>query len=488
MPRRMRFTRSATPLPRPSPALSAMAPHNGPCALPVCMHTVGLPGRVRVHTERGGHRARQEAHPGHVKPQRRHPGVQGGAGGGGGVRQQGDLQENGDWLPVYRTKVIKNNLNPIWEQFTVRATQLNNGDLLRPLLIKVFDYESNGSHRLLGQCELSTERLIELGSQTGAFVSLQPPTGKAPGEYGMLQVLSFEVETAASFLDYLAGGTEIGFLVAVDFTGSNGDPNSPSSKHYYAGGMTEYEKAITGIGSVLEYYDHDKVFPMFGFGGQYQRNPTNHCFPMGAPPDSTCVGVPGLLQAYRHALSTWKLSGPTLFAPVIRMATNLARATVASVPPKYTVLLILTDGAIMDMADTVDAIIEASTLPLSILIVGIGRDDFGEMNKLDGDGTRLSSGNRTAVRDIVQFVEFYRYQGDGVKLGVELLRELPGQVVEYMRTNNIKCPPPLMALPTMGAPSAPPAPPSMAAAMQPGAPYPYGAVQPSAPNAIVTGP
>ncbi|GIL72855.1 hypothetical protein Vretimale_4529 [Volvox reticuliferus] len=320
---------------------------------------------------------------------------------------------------------------------------------MRPLRIKVFDYEPTGSHRLLGQCEVSTEHMMELASQHGAFLSLQPPPGKSPGDYGMLQILSFNVETSVTFLDYLAGGTEIGFVVAVDFTASNGNPATSSSKHYYAGGMTEYERAITGIGHVLEFYDKDKVFPMFGFGGQHQRNPTNHCFPMGTPPDSTCVGVAGLLQAYRKALSTWKLSGPTLFAPVIRKASQLASATIASKPPKYTALLILTDGAIMDMEDTIEAIIAASVLPLSIIIVGIGSDEFGDMNKLDGDNSRLSSGNRMAVRDIVQFVEFYKYHGDGIRLAQEVLRELPAQLLEYMKTNHIQCPPPLNAAPTM---------------------------------------
>ena len=45
----------------------------------------------------------------------------------------------------------------------------------------------------------------------------------------------------------------------------------------------------------------------------------------------------------------------------------------------YYVLLILTDGAIMDMSATTAAIIEASSLPLSILIVGVGDADFSAM-------------------------------------------------------------------------------------------------------------
>ncbi len=53
---------------------------------------------------------------------------------------------------------------------------------------QVFDYESNGSHRPLGWVELSTERMIEMGAQQGAFVSLNPPRGKPPGDYGTLHV------------------------------------------------------------------------------------------------------------------------------------------------------------------------------------------------------------------------------------------------------------------------------------------------------------
>jgi len=40
------------------------------------------------------------------------------------------------------------------------------------------------------------------------------------------------------------------------------------------------------------------------------------------------------------------------------------------------VLLILTDGVIHDMDDTISAIVDGSKLPLSIIIVGIGTEDF----------------------------------------------------------------------------------------------------------------
>ena len=39
-------------------------------------------------------------------------------------------------------------------------------------------------------------------------------------------------------------------------------------------------------------------------------------------------------------------------------------------------LLILTDGVINDMANTIDVIVAASYLPMSIIIVGVGAADF----------------------------------------------------------------------------------------------------------------
>ena len=46
---------------------------------------------------------------------------------------------------------------------------------------------------------------------------------------------------------------------------------------------------------------------------------------------------------------------------------------------KYLVLLIITDGAIHDMEDSIRTLVSASDLPLSVLIIGVGNDDFSSM-------------------------------------------------------------------------------------------------------------
>jgi hypothetical protein len=71
---------------------------------------------------------------------------------------------------------------------------------------------------------------------------------------------------------------------------------------------------------------------------------------------------------------------------------------------RFNILLILTDGTINDMETTLRTMIDASSLPLSVLIVGIGSADFTEMKRLDSDKGLLSADGHTAIRDIVQFV------------------------------------------------------------------------------------
>lgn len=90
------------------------------------------------------------------------------------------------------------------------------------------------------------------------------------------------------------------------------------------------------------------------------------------------------------------------------------------------------------------AIIRASTLPMSIIIVGVGNADFTAMNELDADTIPLVFNGIQAQRDIVQFVPFRNFQrlhnvgAAKAYLAKEVLAEIPDQVVGYMKSRNVK--------------------------------------------------
>lgn len=79
------------------------------------------------------------------------------------------------------------------------------------------------------------------------------------------------------------------------------------------------------------------------------------------------------------------------------------------------------------MDATVDTIVELSKFPVSIIIVGVGNENFENMRYLDSDDKILrNKKGQTAARDIVQFVRYKDYEGRDIQyLAEEVLRELP---------------------------------------------------------------
>mmetsp|Transcript_14601 Transcript_14601/g.16137 ORF Transcript_14601/g.16137 Transcript_14601/m.16137 type:complete len:114 (-) Transcript_14601:72-413(-) len=100
--------------------------------------------------------------------------------------------------------------------------------------------------------------------------------------------------------------------------------------------------------------------------------------------------------------------------------------------------MILTDGAIHDYRETVRQLVDASKLPLSVIIVGVGRADFDTMEDLDCDkGVLRDSYGNPAERDIVQFVPFRDCARDIDSLRKHVLAEVPHQLITYFRRRGI---------------------------------------------------
>ena len=86
-------------------------------------------------------------------------------------------------------------------------------------------------------------------------------------------------------------------------------------------------------------------------------------------------------------------------------------------------LLIVTDGNISDMAATKAAIVDASTLPLSIVIMGVGPADFSKMRALDSDFGLLAADGKIADRDIVQVRPVAAPQSRSARCDADLVPE-----------------------------------------------------------------
>lgn len=208
----------------------------------------------------------------------------------------------------------------------------------------------------------------------------------------MLKLVEAKKQLNHSFVEYLQGGTQMCLQVGIDFTASNGYPHSRESLHYINPQKpNNYQEAILAVGSILLNYDDDKLVPVYGFGARtrfpkMQGSGVNHCFPCSGDFDKVDGReVRGVFELYTHCLQNVEFSGPTYFAPLLKENIHYTRQALKTEPWHYSILLILTDGAIHDMNETIDLVVEASRLPLSIIIVGIGNADFRLMDALDSD-------------------------------------------------------------------------------------------------------
>lgn len=182
-----------------------------------------------------------------------------------------------------------------------------------------------------------------------------------------------------------------------------------------------------------------------GFGAKLPPDgEISHQFPLnGNPNHPYCSSVDEILQHYRNSLTKVQLYGPTNFSPVINNTIAIAKQFQDG--KHYFVLLIITDGIISDMQHTIHSIIDASKLPISIIIVGVGDADFTAMDELDSDDIRLSINGRTAERDIVQFVPLNQFLANGghfirsqADLAKAVLFEIPEQMTGFMKSRGFK--------------------------------------------------
>ncbi|KAM7396198.1 hypothetical protein PAMP_019255 [Pampus punctatissimus] len=280
--------------------------------------------------------------------------------------------------------VIKNTLDPAWKPFTVPLISLCNGDVDRNIKILCYDYDNDGGHDFIGEFQTTVSKMSEAQNSVEVeFDCINPKKQKKKKNYknsGIIIVKSCKITRDYTFLDYILGGCQLMFTVSHEFA--------------------------------------------------INFNPTN----------PFCSGVEGIAQAYSACLPHIRFYGPTNFAPIINhVACFAAQALQQEKAAQYFTLLIITDGVISDMDETRHAIVQASKLPMSIIIIGVGNADFAAMEFLDGDASVLRSNTgEEAVRDIVQFVPFRDFRNAPKEtLAKSVLAELPQQVTQYFKQRNL---------------------------------------------------
>ncbi|CAK9181660.1 unnamed protein product [Ilex paraguariensis] len=179
-------------------------------------------------------------------------------------------------------------------------------------------------------------------------------------------------------------------IFGVDFTKSNEWTGKYSSAkqslHAVGGTPNPYCTTISIIGRTFAFLDKDNLIPCFGFGNATTEDKGVFSFHTDCSP---CQGYEGALICYNSIVPHVVLAGPTSYAPVVDAAISVVEKSGG----RFHVLVIITDGQVtrsVDASDeelspqekeTINAIVNASLYPLSILVVGVGDGPWEGMNK-----------------------------------------------------------------------------------------------------------
>uniref|UniRef100_A0A9I9DPE0 RING-type domain-containing protein n=1 Tax=Cucumis melo TaxID=3656 RepID=A0A9I9DPE0_CUCME len=259
-----------------------------------------------------------------------------------------------------------------------------------------------------------------------------------------------------------AGLESSNLIVGIDFTKSNEWTGARSfnrrSLHHIGDQPNPYQQAISIIGKTLAAFDDDNLIPCFGFGdGWYLffslqsslslKNCGVHFSELAASThdqdvfsffpeeERFCNGFEEVLSRYQEIAPHLRLAGPTSFAPVIEMAMTIVEQSGG----QYHVLLIIADGQVTRSVDTergrlspqeqktVDAIVEASKFPLSIVLVGVGDGPWDTMREFDDNIPSRAFDN-------FQFVNFTEIMSKNIpssrketEFALAALMEIPSQ-------------------------------------------------------------
>ncbi|KAI4875934.1 hypothetical protein NFI96_034513, partial [Prochilodus magdalenae] len=238
------------------------------------------------------------------------------------------VNDDGTEQLVHRTEVIKNNLNPVWEPFKVSLISLCSCDEDRKLKCLVWDYDSRGKHDFIGEFYATFKEMQKVSGGNKCVCAVcvcyvcvcwcvccvcvccvcvlcvcavcvcvlvtwecvNPKYKLKKKNYknsGLVILTELKLHRLYSFLDYIMGGCQIHFTVAIDFTASNGDPRNSCSLHYINPYQpNEYLKALIAVGEICQDYDSDKRFSALGFGARIPPNyEVSHDFAINFNPD-----------------------------------------------------------------------------------------------------------------------------------------------------------------------------------------------------------
>ena len=239
--------------------------------------------------------------------------------------------------------------------------------------------------------------------------------------------LNMKSNNIYTFFDFIKHGIKLKCYIAIDFT--------QGSDHGLKKEENQYLQAIEGFGETLFSFVRD--YEVYGYGAKI--NETNEIpgfFNLNFN-DKSLYELTEIEESYKECLKKISFCERVYLSPLIGNIKNLiAKNNELNI---YNIFFLLISNPPLkeDYQKCIDLFISNSFLPLSVIVVGIGDKEFKEIKNLINKNRIFSSEGLERVRNNIYFVSMKNCNYNNEILKNKCLKEIPKQVVEFYKINNI---------------------------------------------------
>ena len=247
------------------------------------------------------------------------------------------------------------------------------------------------------------------------------------------EIISIKIEKAdenssVSVFDFFKGGLKLSCFISLDFSNEINNPLKNTTINYL--------NVLKNVSSAITNYTKNHQFYVFGFGVRPNNELINgNIFNLNMNEDNSPINtIEKVIQKFNSCLSENKIipEDKRNFSSLIKKITK----TIYSLYELryYNVSFILTRGALEnnDIQRTIDAMIESGYLPLTIFVIGIGKnDDFSQIKKVLGTNHKRTSLGMEKMRNNVLFASLVDDFSNDEKLISWCIQEFSKQIFEF---------------------------------------------------------
>lgn len=347
---------------------------------------------------------------------------------------------------LYRSEVcVQSCDNPRWKEFIIPSRFFpSTQDYTLELLVYNFCNNRN-QDLLLGRVCTTFYQLL---NSTTKFMLSDDSKRKESSSIELIQTRSAEdIQTSLSYEIKL--GMQLHFTLAIDFTTNNGGPNDPTSLHYiHPHIFNTYQETLKAIGPDIMKFDRLNRVSLLGFGAKLPPHfEFSDIFALNSNMNNSYVrGLDSVLQCYRNSAMSCLPYAPTNFSEIIHHTIKMAKASQKTSTNLYFVLIVLTNGSIKKIQDSVDSIVKASRLPISIVFVTVGNNSHPIASLLKGNTDTLkeltsptlkSSSNLPLYRETTSLISAQHNSAEMTL--AKIFSAISRQVVLYSLGHQFQC-------------------------------------------------